>query len=351
MMNAGWRGAAGSLVLATLAAAGSPGAARERALPIPAVDLPSPRTPPAPPAPPEIECFIEDGTGKKICIPYLPVQGVGGKRVERGSAPWQAQIYSTTYRYTAEQYARIPEWERRHMCGGSLIADRWVLTAAHCITQKNIDDGFRVRIGTEDLSAGDGASYRIERMVRHADYDPSTKLNDIALLRIAADAETRPLDPGKIRTIRLHRPLAGDRPLNPGDEVFATGWGKTRPGPDGRPSAVLIEVAVDVLSPGACAASAYYKSRIRPTVVCAASPGTDTCTGDSGGPLVAYREKIVDHGSFTTKERGEPLLAGIVSWGKGCAEEGSPGVYTRVSAYLDWIERAMAAPPESNSLR
>lgn len=318
---------------------------------IPTVPLPSPHAPPIPTRTIELECFIDPETRKEICIEQILVQGVGGTTVQLGSAPWQAQIYSVTHSYSEAAYKLIPKWEREHRCGGSLIAPLWVLTAAHCIVQQNIRDGYRVRLGTQDLSSEDGTSFLVQRMIRHADYDDKTKLNDIALLRLVADGKTRPLPADKVRPVALHRPLGGDRPLTPGQELFATGWGKTSPGPDGRHSAVLIEVSVDVVPPAQCAKGQGYAKRIAPTVVCAAAFGIDTCTGDSGGPLVAYKERIVDHGSFTTAERGEPMLAGIVSWGKGCAESGNPGVYTRVSDYLDWIRRAMAAPPEVNSLR
>lgn len=337
-------------LFAASATATAPSVADERPAELPNVGIPSPRAPPPPPPQPSRECHIGP-EGQEICLVRPPLsQGIGGSRVERGSAPWQAQIYSMTFRYTAAEIRAVPEWERRHRCGGSLIAEGWVLTAAHCIEQKNIDDGYRVRLGAEDLSTGEGATYRIARMVRHADYSAVTKLHEIALLRIVADAGTRPLSPGKVRTIALDAPPKPG-PLRSGDTVFATGWGKTAPGPDGRPSAVLIEIEVETVPQDQCAAAPGYGDRIRETVLCAASPGIDTCTGDSGGPLVLYPRTVIDKGSYRLNGRGAPILVGIVSWGKGCAEVSSPGVYTRVAHYRDWIRRAMAAPPGANSLR
>merc|ERR1712168_963649 len=110
------------------------------------------------------------------------------------------------------------------------------------------------------------------------------------------------------------------------DVMFlVSGWGAVREG--GRAPDTLQQVMVPHFNHDKCAKILAYRNRIPDTVICAGYPegGKDSCQGDSGGPLVT----LID---------GEWTLAGVVSWGIGCARRGKPGVYTDVAKYIDWIE-------------
>lgn len=257
--------------------------------------------------------------------------------------PWQAQLYFNSTRYAPEWRAKYQLWELQHLCGGSLIAYNWVLTAAHCVDQGAASDELRVRLGTSIISSNQGLTYQADLAVRHPSYNPNTFENDIALVRIArtrrdeeAQAHERGTERGPIQTIRRYGSSLRDTQLSNGQIFQATGWGDTAQSNAVRYSPRLLEVQVARMPQNLCASLPEYQGRIKPTMLCGTSPISDTCQGDSGGPMVTRGGR---------NDNEAVALVGIVSWGKGCAEFGKPGVYTRVSFYNRWIDAVMANPP------
>jgi secreted trypsin-like serine protease len=212
-----------------------------------------------------------------------------------------------------------------------------VLTAAHCINEERIKNGHRVRLGADYIDNDEGVTYRIDRMVRHADWNKDQHLYDIALVHFVADEKTNEQNAtGPIEAI----PLYDGPPLEPGTDVFATGWGQAEEGKDRGFQAELTSVDLRTVD---CESYPQYRGKTPAYDLCATGrtpeDDADTCTGDSGGPLVL--------------EGDDPVLVGIVSWGIGCYREDSAGVYVRIDRdhFRDWIARAMAADPSTDELR
>lgn len=258
-------------------------------------------------------------------------QGKPEPSIQHGTA-WQAQIYTPFKAWTAEDLRFKQPWELAHKCGGALIALHWVLTAAHCINEERIRNGFRVRLGVRNIKLDEGVTYRIDRMVQHKRYDKDRHLNDIALVHIVADAQTDEKLARRISTIRLYE----GPELGSGVDVTAMGWGDTDPLPGPEHDKVSPDLQVVDLKTVPCGPA--YGSRTTADMLCAKGPARDSCKGDSGGPLI--------------RTWGDPVLVGIVSWGDGCADAAKPGVYVRIDGnhHLDWIRRAMAADPSVSYL-
>lgn len=248
---------------------------------------------------------------------------VNGIEAPEGLLPWQISMFSAVF---------------GHFCGGTIVNDNWVITAAHCLTDQDaIKPEFRVLEGTNSLLSG-GRVREVVRAIKHEGYDPDTKANDIALLQLAPlPAETRAAPraaTGKLLIAPLALNRANRQAAAPG-KATVSGFGVTREG-NSAVSARLMMVDVPVIDNAACNAPALYNGAIGPGMMCAGklapdSEGdiVDSCQGDSGGPLV---EGV---------NSGSPRLIGVVSWGEGCARPNRPGIYTRVSAYYDWISAHM----------
>lgn len=199
-----------------------------------------------------------------------------------------------------------------HTCGGIIISTDAILTAAHCIYGRE-DMKFQVRAGS-DLRSQGGQIVNVTKFFLHPDYQPSGYFNDIAIMKL----ETRLQFGSKVWSVAL--PARGYR-VPDGAALLVSGWGTLEF--RGSSPERLQKVDVPAVSNEDCA-KAY--SNIRAHKICAGIVGRDSCQGDSGGPLV-YKG----------------LVVGIVSSGNGCAYDGYPGIYTRVSEFLDFIGRYIFA--------
>ncbi|XP_054157647.1 ovochymase-2-like [Oppia nitens] len=196
-------------------------------------------------------------------------------------------------------------------CGGALINNLYVLTAAHCVVDEN-PESIGVRIGQHSLQEPTPI-LKISAIKLHDDYDSVSQKNDIAVLRLQNPIQyNENIEPVCIPPSDLDDP----------DGLWVSGWGRTDEG--GRTSDRLNEVTLPQYSLAKC--ENKYAGLVSDKQLCAGGiKGQDACQGDSGGPL-------------QSKINGKVNIVGIISWGIGCARENYPGVYTRVSAYLKWIE-------------
>jgi len=243
-------------------------------------------------------------------IDDLGAQIVNGQAATKCEWPWQVQLRSGL---SGEGIA---------FCGGTLIDQNWVLTAAHCIHDASTFD-MTVKFGDYERSAMDPATVnrRIKMIHKHPRYNDYTYQNDVALLELVEPVPlTSCVAPACL-------PEASDPPLQEGATCWITGWGTLVEG--GYTANTLQEGQVKVVGHEVCRSAYSMVGNITDDMLCAQGnvfgAPVDACQGDSGGPLVC------DEGN------GRYVVQGAVSWGQGCARSQYPGIYAEVMHQREWI--------------
>ncbi|XP_061575948.1 coagulation factor VII isoform X2 [Cololabis saira] len=230
---------------------------------------------------------------------------VGGNLVKRGGSPWQVLIHRS---------------DGFGFCGGTLVADRWVVSAAHCFEDK----ADYITTGDYDKQRPDAAEQliKIQQIFLHPHFHSFTFDSDVALLFLAQPVlRGATAVPACLPDPHLSKYLLRDKNVG-----VVSGWGATQY--LGKSSRFLRKVSLPVVNNQACEATT--EQVITDNMFCAGYLETsiDACSGDSGGP-------------FVVNYRGTWFLTGVVSWGERCAARGKYGVYTRLGNFLSWIRETM----------
>ncbi|CAM5477700.1 Trypsin-like protease OS=Streptomyces glaucescens OX=1907 GN=SGLAU_26615 PE=3 SV=1 [Streptomyces glaucescens] len=219
---------------------------------------------------------------------------VGGTTTTTSSYPFMMQITDAS---------------QNQFCGGTLVSPTKVVTAAHCMVGES-PSGVRVVGGRTYLNGTNGTVARVSKIWIHPNYTTATRGEDVAVLTLST---AMPYTTAKYVSSTDTSVYAA------GTTARVLGWGTTSSG--GSSSNQLRTATVPIVSDTSCGGS-YGSDYVKSEMVCAgySSGGVDTCQGDSGGPLLVGG-----------------VLAGITSWGEGCAQAGYPGVYTRLTTFSSLV--------------
>uniref|UniRef100_A0A2K6GDY8 Serine protease 55 n=1 Tax=Propithecus coquereli TaxID=379532 RepID=A0A2K6GDY8_PROCO len=227
---------------------------------------------------------------------------IGGLEAEVGEFPWQVSIQA----------------ENEHFCGGAILDKWWILTAAHCLNSADISPtDLSVVVGTNDLTRSRVEVKRVTTMVLHKDFKKVNLDNDIALLLLAT--------PITFSDLKVPICLPAEPSPSTWHECWVAGWGQTDAADKNSMKTDLMKVPMTITDWEKCSKDF---PKLTKNMLCAGykNESYDACQGDSGGPLVC-----------TPEPGGKWYQVGIISWGRGCGQKGTSGIYTAVATYTLWI--------------
>ncbi|KAL1782929.1 transmembrane protease serine 9-like [Sigmodon hispidus] len=240
--------------------------------------------------------------GAAVCAAQPRGRILGGLEAEAHSRPYMASV----------------QVNGTHVCGGTLVDERWVLTAAHCMDGVIANESVQVLLGAHSLSKREPYKqlYDVLRAVPHPGSGPDRLEDDLLLLQLVQNVSMGP----HVRPLPLQRE---DRDLAPGKLCQVAGWGVVSH--TGRRPDVLQKLEVPIMDRNICNLRVHHDGVITQNMICAESNRRDSCRGDSGGPLVCGDK-----------------VEGIVAWGsRVCGNRKKPAVFTRLPAYIKWVNDVM----------
>nr|AUI10839.1 putative PQM protease precursor [Alopecosa marikovskyi] len=252
----------------------------------------------------------------KVSVPQGRI--VDGEVSARGKYPWMVSVQ--------QWYGN----KLRPICGGAILNENWIVTAAHCFDQPIKNSDYEVYVGLFSLTKTNEPTvqkHKISKIIIHEDYEEIGFHDDIALIKTSTPIDIKG-SKGYVNGICLPSGVT-----NPAGDAIVIGWGTIYD--DGPLSAELREAKVPIVPWKTCKQiyesknSAFEFVQVTPFIMCAGGTGKDSCQGDSGGPL------------FQFDKNGVATLLGTVANGGDCGNGHYPGMYMKASAYKSWMDKVM----------